>query len=38
MYIYPVVKSTYTSNMVVSVMTKNLAVRNPTSNFNTNIN
>ena len=37
-WIYPVVKASYTSNMAVSVMTRGLAVRNPISNLNTNNN
>jgi hypothetical protein len=37
-WITPVIKSTYTSNMAISVTTRNLAVRNPVNNRNTNAN
>jgi hypothetical protein len=37
-WITPVVKSTYTSNMAVSITTRNLAIRNPVTNINLNNN
>ncbi len=39
-WITPVQKSTYTSNMTVSILTRNLAIRNPinnATNMNTNL-
>lgn len=37
-WITPVVKSSYASNMAVSITTRNLAIRNPVSNLNLNNN
>jgi hypothetical protein len=37
-WITPVIKSSYTSNMAISITTRNLAIRNPVSNINLNNN
>ena len=37
-WITPVQKTTYTSEMVVKVQTRNLAIRNPITNTTTNLN
>jgi hypothetical protein len=37
-WIYPVQKTSYTSDMLVSIVTRNLAIRNPITNTSTNNN